>query len=86
MTASVLSAIQSLDGVEQVKAWNDRHYITLAAAKGSRANADLRTKIWLKGSLLTIERGKGYNSDAFIAAKSALVEATQAAGGTVREI
>lgn len=83
---AILDTIKSLPAVESVKAWNDRHYISFFATKGSRANADLRTKIWVKGDLLTIESGKGYHSDAWIAAKYALVEAVEAAGGKVREV
>jgi hypothetical protein len=78
--------LAALPEVERVSAWNDRHYINIAAARGSRANADLRTKMWVKGSVLTIETGKGYHSDAYIAAKAAIIAAVQAAGGTVREI
>ena len=83
---AIIDTIKSVAAVEQVKAWNDRHYITLTAARGSRANADLRTKIWLKGDTLTIEAGKGYHSEAWIAGKYELVDAVKAAGGTVREI
>lgn len=82
----MIAALTALAEVETVKAWKDRHYVTLAAAKGSRANADLRTKLWLKGAVLTIETGKGYHSDAYIAAKQAVIAAVTAAGGTVREI
>lgn len=78
--------IAKLPEVETVKAWNDRHYINLTAARGSRANADLRTKLWIKGDVLTIEQGKGYHSDAYIAAKGALIAAVEAAGGTIRTI
>jgi uncharacterized membrane protein len=83
---NILTEVRGLDAVEQVKAWNDRHYVTLAAVRGSRANADLRAKIWLKGAVLTIESAKGYHSDAYIAQKSALISAVEQAGGTVRTI
>ncbi len=86
MSETIIKAISAMPEVEQVRAWNDRHYINLAAARGSRANADLRTKIWIKGSALTIETGKGYHSDAYIAAKAALTDLVKAAGGTIREI
>lgn len=82
----ILAAVSALALVERVADWNGRHYINLAAARGSRANADLRTKIWLKGTVLTIETGKGYHSDAYIAAKADLVAAVEAAGATVRSI
>jgi hypothetical protein len=84
--STTLEAVKSLPIVAKIAAWNDRHYVTLEATFGSRANADLRTKIWIKGETLTIERGKGCNSDAWIAAKYALVDAAQAAGATVREV
>lgn len=85
MTNTILSTISALPAVERVAEWKDRHYITLAAAKFSRANADLRTKIWLRGDVLTVETGKGYHSDAFSAAKDALLTAARDAGATVRE-
>lgn len=78
--------LAELPEVGRVSAWNDRHYVTLAAARGSRANADIRTKMWVKGSVLTIETGKGYHSEAFVAAKHTVIAAVQAAGGTVREV
>ena len=83
---NLTDTISALPAVEAVKPWNDRAYVTLAAARGSRANADLRTKMWIKGTVLTIESGKGYHSEAYIAAKYAVIEAVQAAGGTVREV
>lgn len=83
---TIIETIKQLPEVEQISEWRDRHYVNLAAARGSRANADLRTKIWLKGDMLTIERGKGYYSDAFLAAERALTAAVAAAGGSVREI
>ena len=82
----LLAIIAQVPGVEAVRPWQDRHYINLAAARGSRANADLRTKLWVKGSVLTIEFGKGYFSDAWKAQKASLVAAVTAAGGTVREV
>lgn len=78
--------LAALPEIEAVRPWNDRHYLNIAAARGSRANADLRTKMWIKGSVLTIETGKGYHSDAYIAAKHAIIAAVQAAGGSVREV
>lgn len=83
---SILTALKALPVVAQAKAWNDRTYITLAGAQGSRSNADLRVKIWIKGDTLTIEAAKGYHSDAFIADKHALLDAARAAGATIREI
>lgn len=83
---TIITTISAMPEVEQVKGWNDRHYITLAAARGSRANADLRTKLWIKGTVLTIETGKGYHSEAYIAAKHNLIAAVTAAGGSIREI
>jgi hypothetical protein len=82
---TLIETLAELPEVEKVSAWNDRHYVNLAAARGSRANADLRTRIWLKGDVLTIEAGKGYHSDAFAAAKQAVIDAAAAAGATIRE-
>jgi len=82
----ILKTVTDHAAVETIKAWSDRHYLTLVAARGSRANADLRTNLWLRGDVLTIESGKGYHSDAYLAAKHALIDAVQAAGGTVREL
>jgi hypothetical protein len=77
--------IAKLDCVERAAPWKDRLYLTLAAVRGSRHNADLRTKIWLRADTLTIEIGKGYNSDAFIA-QLAQIEAvvTDNSGKVVR--
>lgn len=86
MTNTIITAVTALDVVERVSTWKDRHYVNLAAARGSRGGADQRTKIWVKGSVLTIERGKGYHSSAWISEESTLVEAVKAAGGTVREV
>lgn len=86
MTNQIAAIVAKVEGVEAVKPWNDRHYINLSAARGSRANADLKTKLWIKDGVLTIEQGKGYHSDAYITAKHAVIEAVKAAGGTVREI
>lgn len=83
---TIIDTITNLEVVENCKAWNDRHYINLMAARGSRANADLRTKLWIKGNVLTIETGKGYHSDAYLAEKRVLTDAIVAAGGTIREI
>lgn len=85
MTKTLIQTVTDLTCVDRVAAWNDRHYITLTAARGSRANADLRTKMWIKGTVLTIETGRGYHSDAYIAEKRALIDAVVAAGGSVRE-
>lgn len=82
----LLQIISALPQVERVSPWKDRHYITLASAKGSRARSDLNTKIWAKGDVLTIETAKGVSSDAWIADKYALIEAVEAAGGKVRAI
>lgn len=83
---TLIAVLKTIPEIEQIKAWNDRAYLTLAAVRGSRANADLRTKMWIKGDTLTIETGKGYHSDAYIAAKHKIIEAVEAAGGKVREI
>lgn len=83
---TIANTIKTLAAVDRTNDWNGRTYITLAAVRGSRANADLRTKVWAKGDVLTIERGKGYHSSEFAAQENALVEAVKAAGGTVREI
>lgn len=85
MTKTLIQIVSEISGVERVAPWNGRHYINLDAARGSRANADLRTKMWIKDDVLTIESGKGYHSEAFIAAKYAVIEAVQAAGGKVVE-
>lgn len=77
--------IAKLPCVAKVAAWNDRYYVTLANVSRS-AKGDNATKIWLKGDVLTIEAGKGYNSDAWIADKYALVDAAKALGVTVREV
>lgn len=85
-TVSTLTALlRDLACVEQAKPWNDRVYVTLAGVSRHH-NADLRTKIWARGDVLTIEEGKGYHSDAWIASKYALLDAVRAAGCTVREI
>lgn len=83
---TILDVIKTVAAVEQVKQWQDRYYVNLTAARGSRANADLRTKIWAKGDILTIESGKGYHSDAYISGKHELIEAVKAAGYAVREV
>lgn len=82
----ITETIKKMPEIERVSEWNDRLYITLAAARGSKFNADLRTKIWLKGDTLTIERGKGYHSDAYTTAKEAVIATVTAVGGSVREI
>lgn len=82
----ITETIKQMPEVERISEWNGRLYITLAAARGSKFNADLRSKIWIKGDALTIERGKGYHSDAYTAAKEAVIATVAAAGGTVREI
>ena len=82
---TLIETLTALPEVETVSPWKDRHYINLAASRGSRANADLRTKIWIKGTVLTIEEGKGYHSDAWLAARKVLIAAATAAGGTVQE-
>lgn len=84
--STILDTIKALDVVASTNEFHGRVYINLAAARGSRANADLRTKLWVKGDVLTIEGGKGYHSDAYIAAKYALTDAVVAAGGTVRDL
>lgn len=84
--ADIITSLTEMPEVERISPWNDRHYVNLAAARGSRANADLRTKMWIKGNVLTIEAGKGYHSDAYISAKAAVIAAVEAAGGAVREI
>jgi hypothetical protein len=87
MSKSLLTdVITALPQVERVSAWSDRHYVNLKASRGSRDNGDLRTKIWFKGSELTIESGKGYFSSAFNDAKAALIAAVETAGGCVRSI
>jgi hypothetical protein len=83
---NLIETIKALPEVAKINEWKDRYYITLEAARGSRANADLSTKVWLKGSVLTFEGGKGYHSDAYTAAKYALIAAVEAAGGTARNI
>jgi hypothetical protein len=83
---AILNMVSEMSTVEQVRVWNDRHYITLAASIGSAAKADKGVKLWLKGTRLTIESAKGYHSDAWIEAKTALVDAVRAAGGEVREV
>lgn len=80
---NLIDTIAALPEVSSTNEWKDRTYINLEASKGSRAKADRTTKMWVKGDTLTIETGKGYNSDEFIAAKYALIEAVEAAGGTV---
>lgn len=90
MTAAIVNplveAAKSVQGVEKVSEWKDRHYVNLAASYGSRANGDLRTKLWIKGDVLTIEIGKGYTSDEFRAQMHALEAAVAQAGGTVRRV
>ena len=86
MTNAIVTKIAALATVAKVAAWNDRHYINLEAARGSRANADLRTKIWIKANILTIEQGKGYHSDAYIAAMGEIEALVVAEGGSVRTI
>lgn len=83
---NALAAITALPEVAKINEWKDRHYITLTAVQGSRANADRLTKIWIKDDVVTFENGKGYHSDEFIAAKHILIDAVTAAGGTVRNI
>lgn len=83
---AIIDTIKSLPIVERTSEWKDRHYVTMTAARGSRANADLRTKIWIKGDVLTIESAKGYHSDQYISDKHSLIETVKAAGGSVREI
>lgn len=83
---AIIDTIKALPAVERIAPWKDRVYVTLAAARGSRARADVQTKIWIKGDVLTIEASKGYHSDAYIAEKYQVIEAVEAAGGTVRQI
>lgn len=61
-----------------VSAWKDRYYVNLPADRGMRG--DQTTKIWIKGSVLTVEEGKGYCSDVFLAAFGDLIDAVTAAG------
>jgi hypothetical protein len=82
----IIDSIKTLPIIERTSEWKDRHYVTMTAARGSRSNADLKAKLWIKGDVLTIESAKGYHSDQFIADKHALIEAVKAAGGSVREI
>lgn len=84
-TDIVIAAIAALPEVERVSPWKDRHYINLVASRGSHANADLRSKLWVKGNVLVYEAGKGYHSDAYLAAKRAVIAAAAAAGATVQE-
>jgi len=71
--------IAGLDCVARVSEWKDRSYLTLTGVSRS-SKADTTTKIWVKGTVLTIETGKGYHSDEFIASKSALVDSAIGAG------
>jgi hypothetical protein len=82
MTTLTQSEINKIDAVERTSLWQDRIYITLRGVD-SHANADLRTKIWVRGKTLTIESGKGYHSDGFIASKEALVSSLTALGAEV---
>jgi hypothetical protein len=81
----MIDVIRAHEAVERVSPWRDRVYVTLRASRGSRYGADGSTKLWLRGDVLTIETGKGYHSDAFVAAKHAVMAAVVAAGGSVRE-
>ena len=80
----IAAEVAKLAEVAKVSEWNGRYYVNLEAARGSRANADLKSKLWIKGDMLTIETAKGYHSDAYIAAKDAVIAAVEAAGGSVR--
>lgn len=80
---AIIDTIKTLAGVERVSEWRDRTYITLTI--NPKFNADRLSKLWLKGNVLTVETGKGYHSDAYIAAKHAVIDAVKAAGGSVRE-
>lgn len=79
-----ITEIAKLSCVARIAPWKDRHYITLANVSRS-AKADHRSKLWIKGDILTTETGKGYHSDGYIADKYALIEAVKALGGSVRE-
>jgi hypothetical protein len=82
----IAAKIAKLAEVAKVSEWNGRYYINLEAARGSRANADLKSKLWIKGDVLTIETAKGYHSDAYIAAKHAIIAIVESAGGSIRAL
>ncbi len=73
---NMLDIAKNCSSVTKIAAWNDRFYVTLP----SRLKGDLSTKIWIKGNVLTVQGGKGYRSDEFNAALTALEEAVVAAG------
>ena len=82
-TIKIVKALETVAGTT-VRAWQDRYYVNFDAARGSRANGDLRTKVWIKGDTLTVELGKGYTSDTFNAALNAVTAAARSVGATVR--
>lgn len=84
ITNAIIAAISEVGAVERVAEWSGRYYVSIAGARTSRAKADNTTKIWIKGSTLTVDGGrKGYHSEAFIEARDAVVAAALTAGATV---
>jgi len=76
---NLIETAQKSAAVAQVSAWKDRHYVTLTGAN-ARANGDRSAKIWIKGSVLTVEGGKGSYSSEFLASLETLRADLEAAG------
>lgn len=83
---TILETVKAMPEVESVREWRDRTYINLAAAYRSTFRGELTTKLWLRDTVLTIERGKGTMRDAYITDKRTVIDTIEAAGGTVRDV
>jgi hypothetical protein len=78
---TLIQVISKLSMVSKVSAWNDRTYINLVGYDAG-SHGDRTRKIWIKGDILTIERGKGVCSGRFGASFDDFIAALIAAGAT----
>jgi hypothetical protein len=81
MAKTALEIISALPMVAKVSAWNDRVYVNLLGFD-SAAHGDRTRKIWIKGDMLTIERGKGNCSGRFATSCAQFLDALAALGAT----
>jgi hypothetical protein len=81
----ILKAISALRCVDQIMRWEDRRYIRLRSVRNTKANADLRAKIYVIRTVLHIDNGAPdiHHSRQFLAEKEQVMDAALKAGGTV---
>jgi hypothetical protein len=80
---TVISQIQALPMVSKISPWNDRVYVNLVGFD-SRNHGDRTRKIWIKGNIITIERGKGCCGGEFSASFAAFLRAIEQIATTDR--